>query len=230
MTPTEPTPAPPMEVPSPPAVQTASEHAAPSSAISLGMLLRVWFGLSVQSFGGGVATLALIRQAVVEQHKWLPESEFARYWALVQAAPGINLLALTILIGRRLGGWRGIGVCMLGLLLPSVTITILLTAGYTRIQNLPLMRAVLRGIVPATVGVGLVTAIQMARPPLADSRREGAASFAVALSILFASALAAFWRHIPVVLILCAAGSVGAVLHWLRTRNKTNDPTEGSRS
>ena len=182
----------------------------------LGLLLRVWLALGLQSFGGGVATLALIRQAVVERHRWMPEAEFAREWTLVQAAPGINLLAMTILIGRRLAGWRGIAICMIGLLLPSVTVTILLTAGYAHIQRLSLMRAALRGIVPATVGLGALTAYQMARSPLMAARREGKFSFLAYSGILLASMLAALrWRS-SVIVILGVAGMAGALAHRLR--------------
>lgn len=193
---------------------------------SLGLLLRVWLALGLQSFGGGGATLALIRQAVVERYKWIPEAEFTREWTLVQAAPGINLIAMTILIGRRLAGWRGIAICMIGLLLPSVAVTILLTAGYAHIQRLPLMRAALRGIVPATVGLGALTAYQMARSPLAAARREGKFSFLAYAGILTASILAALrWRS-SVILILSVAGMAGALIHGQMQRARTGRQTE----
>ena len=188
---------------------------------SPGALLRGWLALSVQSFGGGVATLALIRQTAVERYQWLSEEEFTRDWALVQIVPGINLLALTILIGKRVAGWRGVAACLLGLLLPSVMITILLTASYAQIQRQPLMQAALRGIVPATVGLGLVTAVQMARPILAASRKTGAFSLLVALFTLVASGIVILYRSSAVVPILCLAGLLGALTHWHQERRRT---------
>ena len=183
---------------------------------SLGLILRVWLSLGIQSFGGGAATLALIRRAVVERHGWMTDAEFVRDWALCQVTPGINLLGLTVLIGRRLAGAAGIAVCLLGLLLPSVTITVLLTACYGHYRDLPAVRAALRGVIPATVGIGLVTAWGLARPLLAASRREGKGTLPLSLALLAGSgAVAAFW-HPPVVWILCAAGSAGALFHWRR--------------
>ena len=38
---------------------------------ALWLFLRVWLSLGLQSFGGGAATLTLIRRAVVERHHWL---------------------------------------------------------------------------------------------------------------------------------------------------------------
>lgn len=178
----------------------------------------LWLSLGLQSFGGGLATLALIRRAAVDEQQWLTEAEFAHDWSLVQIAPGINLLALTILLGRRAAGVRGIALALLGLLLPSAAVTVLLTAAYQQVQNAPLVRDALHGIIPATVGLGLVTAWQIARPTLAQARRLGWGSHLLSLSLLLGSALAAWLLHPPVLVILCGAGMVGAVWNWGRVR------------
>ena len=182
----------------------------------LGQILRVWLTLGFQSFGGGAATLALIQRAVVDRRGWMTEEEFARDWALCQITPGINLLGLTILIGRRLAGGLGVGACLLGLLLPSVTITVLLTAFYGHYRDLPAVRAAVRGVIPATAGLGLATAWGLARPLLAASRRESYASLALGVALLAGSGVAAAFWHPPVVLLLCGAGLAGAAFRWRR--------------
>ena len=112
-------------------------HATPTS---LWLLLRVWFMLGLQSFGGGMATLFLIQRMSVEKQGWLSAEEFTSDWALCQAAPGINLLCMTILIGRRVAGLTGALVALLGLLFPSVTLTILMTALYADARHLPVVQ------------------------------------------------------------------------------------------
>ncbi|HXG23928.1 MAG TPA: chromate transporter [Chthonomonadales bacterium] len=177
-------------------------------------ILRVWLAAGGQSFGGGVATLALIRRAVVEEHRWLTPDEFTRDWALCQMAPGINLFALAILIGRRLAGVKGIFLALLGLLLPSVTMALLITAFFAHIHRLETTQAVLRGIIPATVGLGLLTAAQMARPLLATSRREGSTSLLWSILLLIGSGLAVTLVNLSVILVLCVSGLMGAVFSW----------------
>ena len=177
------------------------------TAVSSTYLLRVWLTLSVQSFGGGVATLALIRRAAVAEQGWLSDAEFGQFWGLVQLAPGINLLALTVLIGRRVAGVRGIAVSLLGLLLPSVALTIGLTAGYAEVQHAAWVQSALRGIVPATVGVGLVTAWQIARPLL---------SRPAAFVVLLGSGLFAWIGRVPVLAILLAGGLLCAAANQRR--------------
>src|SRR5579862_3418915 len=116
----------------------------------------IWLSLGMQSFGGGVATFALIREAAVMRYSWVSEEEFTREWAMVLLVPGINLLALTILIGKRARGTTGIFLAMAGLLLPSVVMTALITAAYTHIRDVKQVQAALRGAVPAIVALGLL--------------------------------------------------------------------------
>ena len=178
------------------------------------LILRIWLGLGLQSFGGGTATLYLIRRAVVERYGWLSDDEFTRSWAVCQIAPGINLVGLTILIGWRLGRVRGLLLALLGLLGPSVSITVLMTAIYTRIQGLGLVQAGVRGIIPAAAGLGLLLAQQMARPLLRDSRHEGYASLAVSLVLLLGSVAVASLTNVSIIWVLWGAGAIGAITHW----------------
>ncbi len=174
----------------------------PSEAVSSRQLLRVWLTLSVQSFGGGTATLALIRRVAVDEQRWVSREEFGRFWGLVQLAPGINLLALTVLLGRRTAGVRGIVLALTGLLLPSASLTILLTAVYAHIQHFALVQAALRGIVPAVAGLGLLTAWQIARPLLVRPMR---------FFVFAGSACAAWTGAAPVLAILLIGGLLGAM-------------------
>ena len=188
-----------------------------NAEVSSWHLLRVWLTLSVQSFGGGTATLTLIRRAATHE-QWVSDAEFGRFWGLVQLAPGINLLALTILLGRQVAGVRGIVLSLTGLLLPSAALTVLLTAIYTQVQSQAWVQAALRGIVPAIVGIGLVTAGQIALPLLKASRRKGAAALALSLLVLTGAALAAWLGHLPVLVVLLSSGLLCAAGNGRRTR------------
>ena len=107
---------------------------------ALGEILTTMLVLGIQSFGGGSSTFYLIHQACLRRG-WLDEHEFLRTWALAQIAPGINLLGLTVLIGRHLDGARGVALSLAGLLLPSFAITVIMTAMYASIRDLPIVRA-----------------------------------------------------------------------------------------
>src|SRR6266850_8604768 len=160
--------------------EAGSEPPFVATRLSPWRLLWIWTVIGAQSFGGGSATLYLMRRVAVERHGWLTDDEFTRYWGICQIAPGINILGLVILIGWRVAGALGATLSLTGLLLPSATITIGLTSIYASIRDTAMVRAAIAGVIPATVGLGSLLSFMMVRPLLNDARREGRASALVA--------------------------------------------------
>lgn len=126
------------------------------------------------------------------------------------------MVKMTVLIGYYLRGWRGLAASMSGLLLPSAAITVLMTAGFTAISDLPAVKAILKGVLPAAVGLSLAMSLQMAQTLLARAWREGKPRFSLHIAILVGSALLLSllnWSPLPV---LALAGLVALVLHSLQ--------------
>ncbi len=190
----------------------------PPPEVTLPQLFSAWLALGAQSWGGGSATLLMIQREVVDRRGWMRAEEFSRAWAICQIAPGINLLGLTILIGWRLRQAPGAALAIIGLLLPSASLTALLTAAYASIRGQPLAQAALRGVVPATVGLGAVLSWQLGWPLIRDSRREGRASLLVSLALLTGSGAAVLLWHPPVILVLLGSGALGALWEIARAR------------
>jgi chromate transporter len=189
-------------------------HPVSPPAPSLMGLFRVWALIGLGSFGGGASTFTLIRRAFVQQSDWLTNEEFIRYNGLCQLTPGINLLGLAILIGRRLcGGW-GVPISLVGLIFPSAAVTVLMTIGYAHIRDSEAVKAALRGLIPTSIGLGLLSAAQTLLPMLKSSRIEGRVSFVFSCVILFASGMAILLWHWPVIAILLSAGLSNALVKW----------------
>jgi chromate transporter len=193
---------------------TDSEQRTAVTPLTPWQLLWIWTVIGVQSFGGGSATLYLIRRVAVERYQWLTDDDFIRYWGICQLAPGINILGLVILIGWRVAGAVGALLALIGLLLPSASITVALTAVYASIREAPLVRSAIAGVVPATVGLGTLLAFTMLRPLLKDACEEGRVSAAVAVALLLTSTFVAAVVRVPVLAILWGAGAASAVARW----------------
>lgn len=181
------------------------------------LLLRVWLALGLQSFGGG-SSLVLIHRTIVEQYGWISDETFTRNWALSQMCPGINLIAFTLLCGKQIAGVRGMILCLLGLLLPSVSITILLTATYTYVRDAQIVTRALNAILPASVGLGLLSAYNMARELVQTSRAEGSGSLALSLVVLIASGALMLFFKLPVFVILLGAGALLSLVALWKSR------------
>ena len=175
-------------------------------------LLSIWGSIGLQSFGGGPSTLFLIRREFVEKRDWLTAEEFGHFWNLCALTPGINQVALTILIGRKLGGVWGIVASLTGLLLPSATITCLLTVGFKAIQTVPAVQAMLRGVVPATAGIMLLVGLRFAQPLFARGSKEGLLTLSLSLALIVACALVLIVFKLTVILAVIGAALIGAAV------------------
>ena len=186
-----------------------------------------WLVIGIQSFGGGTSTLLLIHQTCIKKG-WLEEDEFVRDWAMVQISPGINLVKFTGLIGYRLLGWPGLATAMTGLLLPSALATVLMTAGFSVIRNLPVVQAAMKGILPATVGLSVTMSIQMGQALLTRAHKEGTLRLGAHLLILTTAALLMAVTSLSPVLVLLICG--GASVFFLaiipiKIKRTENDQT-----
>src|SRR5215472_4481133 len=174
-------------------------------------LFRIWASIGLQSFGGGASTTLLIQRAFIEKHHWLSIEEFLHLWNLCILTPGINLVALTVLIGRKLGGTWGIVVSLVGMLLPSATITCLITAGFASVQHLPLVQEILRGVVPATGGIMLLVGLNFALPLIRRSYKEGMLYLLASSVLIIMCALAVVLLKLSVIIVVLGTAFLGAL-------------------
>ena len=172
-------------------------------------LFRVWAAIGLQSFGGGASMTFLIQRAFIEKHKWLSMEEFSYLWNLCILTPGINLVALTVLIGKKLGGTWGIAISLVGMLLPSATITCLLTAIFIQVENVRAVQAVFRGVIPATGGILLVVGLNFALPLIRKGAKQGFFYLLISGGITIACALAVIFLKLSVIIVILGAAFLG---------------------
>ena len=175
-------------------------------------LFRIWASIGLQSFGGGASTTFLIQRAFIEKHRWLSMEEFIRLWNLCILTPGINLVALTVLIGKKLGGTWGIVASLAGMLLPSATITCLLAAIFKQIEHVAAVQAVLRGVVPATGGIMLLVGLNFALPLIRKGYKEGSLYLLGSSVLIIACVLAVIFLKLSVIIVIAGAVFLGALL------------------
>jgi len=174
-------------------------------------LFRIWASVGLQSFGGGASTTLLIQRAFIEKHGWLSIEEFAHLWNLCILTPGINLIALTVLIGRKLGGTWGIVASLAGMLLPSAMITCLLAAIFKQIEHLAAVQAVVRGVIPATGGIMLLVGLNFALPLIRRGYKEGILYLLVSSVLIVVCALTIIFLKLSVIIVVLGAAFLGAL-------------------
>jgi chromate transporter len=179
-------------------------------------LFGLWARIGLQSFGGGASTTLLIQRAFIDTYRWLTMEEFLRLWNLCLLTPGINLLALTVLLGKKMGGTRGIIASLAGLLLPSTAITCLLAALFLQIEQDAAVQAVLQGVIPATGGIMLLVGLNFARPLLQKSAKAGLRPLLAGGALIAASAVVIIVLKLSVIVVVLGAACLGALLFSAR--------------
>ena len=128
--------------------------------------------LSLLSISGAITTVPDMHRYLVDQHGWLTDAQFTSSVAIAQAAPGPNVLFVALMgwnvglnagggIGAGLHAWMlgllGLAITMVGIMLPSTTLTYLATRWGHRNRERREVRAFKQGMAPVVVGLLIAT-------------------------------------------------------------------------
>ncbi|MDO9399892.1 MAG: chromate transporter [Polaromonas sp.] len=120
--------------------------------------------LSLLSIGGAISTAPDMHRYLVDRQHWLTDPQFNASVAIAQAAPGPNVLFVALMgwhvglnAGGPLTGLLGVLVTMLGILLPSTTLTYLAASWGHRNRELRWVRAFKQGMAPIVIALLIAT-------------------------------------------------------------------------
>lgn len=167
--------------------------------------LALRFGvLSLIAVGGATTVVPEMHRWLVESAGWISDPEFAQLYAIAQAAPGPNVLIVTLL-GWKLAGLAGAVVATLAICAPSGLLTYGMAQVWHRCRGARWRVAVQTGMAPLTVGLILATGYILAQA--ADRDWATVAVTATTTLVVLATRLNPLW--------LLGAGGVFGMLGWL---------------
>jgi chromate transporter len=162
--------------------------------VPLWQLFLCFIKVGVTSFGG--STQAWIFRAVVEERRWLTETDFLAGLTIAQILPGANPVNLSLYVGQRLRGGTGALVATLGMVGPAICIVLAAGAVYAQLAHFPLTHFLLIGIATVGVGATLAAGMKVARK---IERRPAIIIIGVAT---FIGVGVMHWSMVPVVAVL----------------------------
>jgi chromate transporter len=158
--------------------------------------------LSLIAFGGMPSVMPEMQRLVVEVKGWTTHAEFIQLFAIAQAAPGPNVLIVS-LIGWRAAGFTGAVVALLAVCAPAAVLSWWIAGLWERFKDSPWRSAIQRAIAPLVVGLVLSGGYVLCTPETPDWRL-----WAIAAS----SATAFLTLKVNPLWILAAGGAIGAFL------------------
>nr|MBP8251505.1 chromate transporter [Herpetosiphon sp.] len=75
---------------------------------SLADVAKLALKLGFTAFGGPAAHIAMLRDEVVNRHKWLTDAQFLDLLGATNLIPGPNSTEMVIHVGQARAGWRGL--------------------------------------------------------------------------------------------------------------------------
>ncbi|WP_321991374.1 chromate transporter [Marispirochaeta aestuarii] len=115
-------------------------------------LFITFFNIGLFTIGGGLASLPLLYEAVVDGGM-ISRNLFVDMLAISQSTPGPIGINMATFAGYQIAGIPGGFVATLGMVAPSLIIIVLIAAWFTNFSSHPLVQDVMGGIRPAALGL-----------------------------------------------------------------------------
>jgi len=135
-------------------------HGIVSSSRNL-LLFDVFARTSLTLFGGGYVMIPILEMLLVDQLQWLTANEFLVGISMGHVTPGPILISAAF-FGYKVNGPAGSVVAVLGIFLPSACLMIISSRFYSLIADNPAIRAALKAIRPAIVGMIAYSGVSLA--------------------------------------------------------------------
>ncbi|NLX75986.1 MAG: chromate transporter [Clostridiaceae bacterium] len=177
-----------------------------------------FFQIGLFSIGGGLASIPLLQNQVVNIHSWLTLSEFTDLITIAEMTPGPVSINSATFVGLKIAGIPGAVFATVGCILPSCVIVSILAWAYYKYRELTVVQGILSGLRPTIVA--LIASAGLSVFSLAVLGEGGFIKNIQAISIipalLFSAALFVLrkWKPNPVYVIL-GSGIVGGVVYML---------------
>ena len=136
--------------------QLQAQTASPSqdqAIVSFTSAVRVWFKISLLSFGGPAGQIAVMHRLLVEELKWVSEKRFLHALNFCMLLPGPEAQQLTIYLGWILHRLRGGVVAGVLFVLPGAITVLALSMIYVSYQQAVAVSSVFFGVKAAVLAV-----------------------------------------------------------------------------
>jgi chromate transporter len=175
--------------------------------VPIWQLFLAFARISVQGWGGGSGTIYTMNHELVRR-RWITSAQFGLDFGLSRIPPGINLIALAVILGYRLNGTWGAVVSGIAFVVPFSLITLVLTVGFVNVTTNPIGGAAVQGAVAVTAALTFALAIETAQSWIPWKERRIAALMAV---YIVASFVLVALVHASVVIVILGGGVAGAL-------------------
>jgi len=174
---------------------------------------RMWFGISLRTFGGPAGQIAVMHEEIVEKRKLIGESRFLHALSFCTLLPGPEAQQLAIYLGWLLNGTTGGLIAGTLFVVPGFVAMMALSAIYAQWGATKIVTAVFFGLGPAVIAIVVQAVWRMSKRSLKTSTLRWVAIGAFLSLVLFS---------VPFPVVIPIAGVVGVIAN----KTTVNDDVE----
>jgi chromate transporter len=168
---------------------------------------RVWFGISLRTFGGPAGQIAVMHRELVDERRWIGEQRFLHALSYCTLLPGPEAQQLAIYLGWLLNGTVGGLVAGALFVLPGYVALMALSALYAQWGTTTGVSAVFAGLAPAVLAIVSQAVWRIGRRALTNP-------FLIAIAV--GAFLSLFVLDLPFPIVIAAAGLAGYLANRAR--------------
>jgi len=146
--------------------QENTDHQPQGHGISFRQAFFTWLKISLLSFGGPAAQIALMHKVLVEEKRWISEERFLHALNYCMLLPGPEAQQLAIYLGWLMHRTLGGVVAGVLFILPGALVVLALSILYAGYQQLSIVAALFYGIKAAVLAIVIVAVIRIGQKVL----------------------------------------------------------------
>jgi chromate transporter len=177
------------------------------AAVPLRTAAKVWFGISLRTFGGPAGQIAVMHRELVDDRRWIGEHRFLHALSYCTLLPGPEAQQLAIYLGWLLNGTAGGLVAGVLFVLPGYLALMALSAIYAQWGATTAVTAVFAGLGPAVLAIVSQAVWRIGRRTLRNR---------LLLGIAVGAFVALFVFDLVFPIVIAAAGATGYLGYRIR--------------
>ncbi len=127
------------------------------------ILFWTFFKIGIFTFGGGFAMIPLIEKEIVDKKKWISRDEMVDILVISQSFPGAVAVNSAIFIGKKIAGYPGAFLALLGVIVPSFSIIIVIAKIFSYFSASGVIQAALAGISSTVIALLVMASIRVSK-------------------------------------------------------------------
>lgn len=148
-------------------------------------LFKSMFTTSAFTLGGGLVFLPILKEKFVDKLGWIKEDEIYDMFAIVQSVPGIIAINVSLLLGKRVAGNKGMIISMIGMILPPFIILYIISYFYNLFIANPIITNLLFALQACVAALIISVALSMFNTILKEDKMYNIVLFSIVFILIF---------------------------------------------